>query len=286
VLPDAAQPGAPGNSAVWALDVSLCGTFGAHTRAGTLRGVDLGLEGRVALVTGASRGIGFGIARALAAEGARVAVSSRSRERIEAAADEIGARPYVHDSADLDGATRLVDQVEDELGPLDVLVTNTGGPPGGDPLEFGRDQWQGAYRDLVLAPMALIDRAVPGMRGRGFGRILNVSSIAVREPIAALMLSNSHRSAMLAAFKTLARDLAAEGVTLNTLLAGRIATDRIAELHGSLDDAEAAAREQVPAGRLGTVEEIAAAGAFLCSSQAGYITGVALRVDGGLTQSI
>jgi 3-oxoacyl-[acyl-carrier protein] reductase len=248
--------------------------------------MDLGLDGRVALVTGASRGIGLGIARALAAEGARVAISSRTPERVEEAAEEIGASAYVHDSGHIDGAPRLVERVEEELGPLDVLVTNTGGPPGGDPLELEREQWQAAYRDLVLAPMALIDRAVPGMRERGFGRILNVASIAVREPIGALILSNAHRSATLAAFKTLARRLAGEGVTLNTLLPGRIATDRLAEIHGSLDEAEVAAREQVPAGRLGTVEEIAAAGAFLCSAQASYITGEALRVDGGLSQSI
>jgi 3-oxoacyl-[acyl-carrier protein] reductase len=124
------------------------------------------------------------------------------------------------------------------------------------------------------------------MRGRGFGRILNVSSSAVREPIAALLLSTAHRSALLATFKLLARSLAADGVTLNTILPGRIATDRIAQLHGSLDAAEAVARDEVPVGRLGTVEEIAAAGAFLCSAAASYITGVALAVDGGLTQSI
>jgi 3-oxoacyl-[acyl-carrier protein] reductase len=249
--------------------------------------MDLGLDGRVALVTGASRGIGFGIAGALAAEGARVAISSRSRERIEAAAARIRARPFEHDSADLDGAAELVERVEQELGPIEVLVTNTGGPPGGpDPLGFTLDQWEAAYTDLVLAPIGLIERALPGMRQRRFGRIVNVSSIAVREPIPALMLSNAHRSALLGAFKTLAREVAADGVTLNTVLPGRIATDRLAELHGSLEQAEEAASEQVPARRLGTVEELAAAAAFLCSERSSYITGVALRVDGGLTQSV
>jgi 3-oxoacyl-[acyl-carrier protein] reductase len=248
--------------------------------------MDLGLEGRVALVTGASRGIGLGIARELAAEGAAVAISSRSPERIESAAAEIGARPYIHDSADLDAASALVERVEADLGPLEVLVTNTGGPPTGEPLELARDLWKAAHRDLVLAPMALIERAVPGMRERGFGRILNVASSAVREPMQALILSNAHRSAALAAFKTLAGELARDGVTVNSLLTGRIATDRLAELYGSLAQAEELAAREVPAGRLGSVEEIAAAGAFLCSERAGYITGVGLLVDGGLTRSV
>jgi 3-oxoacyl-[acyl-carrier protein] reductase len=246
--------------------------------------MDLGLDGRVALVTGASRGIGFGIARTLAAEGARVAVSSSSRERIEGAASELGARGYVHDTHDLDAAPRLVEQVEREVGPMDVLVANTGGPPGGDPLEFTNDQWRDAQRELMLGPMALIRAALPGMRERGFGRILNISSSAAREPIPNLMLSSAHRSGMLATFKTLSRAAAADGVTFNTILPGRVATDRLSHLYGSLEEAEAVAREEVPAGRLGTVDELAAAAAFLCSEQASYVTGVALLVDGGLTR--
>jgi 3-oxoacyl-[acyl-carrier protein] reductase len=248
--------------------------------------MDLGLDGKVALVTGASQGIGFGIARALAAEGARVAVSSSNRERIEAAASELGALGLVHDTNDLDNAPRLVDQVEQELDSVDVLVTNTGGPPGGDPLEFTRQQWQDAHRELMLGPMALIQAALPGMRERGFGRILNISSSAAREPIPTLMLSSAHRSGMLATFRTLARKVAADGVTLNTILPGRIATDRIAHLHGSIEQAEEVAREEVPCGRLGSTEEIAAAAAFLCSAPASYVTGVALLVDGGLAESI
>jgi 3-oxoacyl-[acyl-carrier protein] reductase len=247
--------------------------------------MDLGLSGTVALVTGASQGIGFAVAQALADEGAQVAVSSRSQDRIEAAAKRVGARAYVHDTNDLDSAPALVDRIEGELGPLAVLVTNTGGPPGGDPLEFTREQWQDAHRELMLGPLALIERALPGMRERGFGRILNISSSAAREPIPGLMLSSAHRSGMLATFKTLAGKLAADGVTLNTILPGRIATGRLESLYGSLDAAEDVAREEVPAKRLGRPEEIAAAAAFLCSTEAGYITGQALAVDGGLIKS-
>jgi 3-oxoacyl-[acyl-carrier protein] reductase len=248
--------------------------------------MDLGLEGRVALVTGASQGIGFAIARALAAEGAQVAMSSRTRDNIEAAAGEIeAARAYVHDMTDLDGAPTLVESVAAGLGPLAVLVTNTGGPPGGDPLEFTREQWQDAHRELMLGPMALITSALPGMRERGFGRIVNVSSSAAREPIPGLMLSSAHRSGMLATFRTVAGKVAADGVTLNTILPGRIATSRLEHLYGSLEEAEKVARDEVPAARLGRAEEIGAVAAFLCSEEAGYVTAQALAVDGGLMKS-
>ena len=249
--------------------------------------MDLGLRGRVALVTGASKGIGRGIATELSAEGARVAVSSRSRERIEATAAEIGATAFVHDSSDVDGTPALVKQVAGALGPVEILVCNTGGPPAGpDPLGFSREQWRAAYETLVLEPMALVEAVIPGMRKRGFGRIVNVVSTSVREPISTLMLSNSHRAAMVTAFKTIARQVAADGVTLNSVLPGRIATDRQRDDDGSMETAERSARAEVPAGRLGSVQEFAAAAVFLCSARASYITGETLAVDGGLTRSV
>jgi 3-oxoacyl-[acyl-carrier protein] reductase len=255
--------------------------------------MDLGLHGKVALVTGASQGIGFGIAKELAEEGARVAISSRTQEKIEAAAREIAVaagddsvRGYVHDTVDLDAAPGLIEAVERDLGPIDILVTNTGGPPGGDPLEFTREQWEAAHRELVVAAIEMIELVVPGMRERGFGRIVSVSSSAAKEPIPSLLLSSAHRPGLLGAFKVLAKKLAADGITLNTILPGRIATDRISHLHGSIEKAQEVARDEIPAGRLGSAEELAAAAAFLCSERAGYITGITLLVDGGLTDSL
>ena len=249
--------------------------------------MDLGIDGKVALVTGASQGIGRAIAAELAGEGARVAISSRSREKIDATAAEIGATGFVHDSADLDGVPGFLAEVEQALGPIDILVCNTGGPPpGADPLGFTHEQWHTAYNTLVLAPMALIERVMPGMRERKFGRILNVASTSVREPIGVLMLSNSHRAALVAAFKTVATAVAGDGVTLNTLLPGRIATERAYSMGASPEEVEAAALREVPAGRLGQPDEMGAAAAFLCSVRAAYVTGETLAVDGGATRSI
>ena len=249
--------------------------------------MDLGIDGRVALVMGASRGIGRAVATELAAEGARVAVASRSLERLESVASAIGAHAFAHDSVDLDRAPALLAAVEAALGPVEILVTNTGGPPANpDPLGSPREQWEAAYRTLVLSPLELSRAALPTMRERGFGRIVNVGSFAVREPIAGLMLSNSHRAATLAAFKTLSREVARDGVTVNTVLPGRIATERIYELSGGREQAEARARSEIPAARLGAPQEMAAAVAFLCSERASYITGVALLVDGGLTRLV
>ena len=249
--------------------------------------MDLGIDGKVALVSGASSGIGRAIAAELAREGARVAISSRSREKIDATAKEIGATGFVLDSSDLDAIEPTVAEIEQQLGAIDILVCNTGGPPSGaDPLGFSREQWEAAYRSLVLAQITLIERVLPGMRERGFGRILNVASTSVREPIANLMLSNAHRAAMITAFKTLSRHVAGDGVTLNSLLPGRIATDRAYSMAGSPEEAEASAAKEVPAGRMGKPEEMAAAAAFFCSARAGYVTGETLAVDGGMTRSI
>jgi 3-oxoacyl-[acyl-carrier protein] reductase len=249
--------------------------------------MDLGLEGRVALVMGASRGIGRGIAAVLAREGARVAIASRSLERLEEAAAEIGegVTPFVADASDLERLAALPGEVAAALGPIDVLVANTGGPPFGGALDHGLEEWEQAYRSLVLAPRVLAEAVVPGMRERGWGRIVNVGSTSTREPIVGLNLSNSHRMAAVGFLKTLAREVAADGITVNTIATGSFATDRLADAAGSLAGAEEAAKTRIPAGRLGRAEEYGDLVAFLCSKRAAYITGAVIPIDGGLLQS-
>ena len=250
--------------------------------------MDLGITGRVALVGGASQGIGRAVAEGLVAEGARVVITSRDADRTARVAADIGAAAgWAWDSADLDAAPGLIARVAEEVGPVEILVTNTGGPPANpDPLSFTTEQWEQAHRTLVLAPMTLLKLVLPGMRERGWGRIVSVASTSVREPISAIILSNAARSAQLAAYKTLAREVAGDGVTINTLLTGSVATERLASLAGSMENAEAGAAESVPAGRIGRPEEMAWAAAFLASDRAAYITGAALAVDGGALRGI
>lgn len=249
--------------------------------------MDLGLEGRVALVMGASRGIGRSIAEALAREGAQVAIASRSEERIDEAAAEIGeaATGFVADATDLERLAQLPMEVAEKVGPIDILVANTGGPPAGGALDHGFQEWEQAYASLVLAPRILAGGVLPSMQARKWGRIVNVGSTTTIEINPALNLSNAHRMAAVGFLKTLSREVAGDGITVNTVATGRFATDRMAELGGSLEQVEAAAREEVPAGRLGTVEEYGDLVAFLCSERAAYITGTVIPIDGGLLRS-
>ena len=261
---------------------------GFDVKPSSVGGVDLGISGRTALVMGASRGIGRGIAAALAREGARVAIVSRSRERLEETAREIEGETvaFEADTSDLDRMSALPGEVESAVGPVEILVTNTGGPPLGGALENPREEWERAYRSLVLAPRALIEAVLPAMRERRWGRIANVSSTSVVEPLPHLTLSNAHRMALVGFLKTLASEAAGEGITVNTVATGRFATDRLASNWGSWEEMERRAHEGVPAGRLGQPEEYGDLVAFLSSERAGYLTGTVIPLDGGLLRSV
>jgi 3-oxoacyl-[acyl-carrier protein] reductase len=251
--------------------------------------LELGIEARRALVLAASAGIGRGIAAALAREGARVAMVSRSRERIEVAAGELGrgAVPLEGDAADLERMRTLPAEAADRLGgPIEILVLNTGGPPPGTAFDNDLEEWQEAFRSLVLAPRVLAEATVPAMRAARWGRIVNVGSSTLREPIASLTLSNALRQAALGFLKTLAREVAGDGVTVNTIATGRFATERLASNWGGWGRMEREATEGVPAGRLGTPEEYGDLVAFLSSERAAYLTGAVIPLDGGLLRSI
>jgi 3-oxoacyl-[acyl-carrier protein] reductase len=250
--------------------------------------MDLGLAGRTALVLGASRGIGRGIAESLAREGAKVAIASRNTEALEQAAAEIDGevRPFGAETGHLDHLATVPAEVEKQLGPIDILVTNTGGPPPGGPLDNDLGQWQEAYNSLVLAPRVLVGAVVPGMRSRRWGRIVNVGSSSTRQPIPELSLSNVHRAAAVAFFKTLAGELAPDRITVNTVATGMFATERLADNRGSLDDARERARQTVPAGRLGEPAEYGDLVAYLCSERASYLTGSVIPLDGGMVRAI
>jgi 3-oxoacyl-[acyl-carrier protein] reductase len=253
--------------------------------------VNLGLDDKVALVCGASRGLGRAIADELAAEGASLALCSRDAERLAAAAAEIG-REVLAVPADLavpGEPTRVVEATLERFGRLDVLVANTGGPPAGTHDTLSLEDWDRATALLLRSTVELATAALPSMKERGWGRILAVTSVAVKQPVDNLILSNSLRAAVTGFAATLAREVAAYGITVNTILPGYTATERVTELNlanaerEGVDPAEIQARLEasIPLGRLAEPEEFAALAAFLASERAGYITGGAFAVDGG-----
>jgi 3-oxoacyl-[acyl-carrier protein] reductase len=241
--------------------------------------MNLGIAGKRAAVAAASSGLGLAVARALAEEGVAVAMCSRSREKIEEAARDVAhdAIPIVADVSNADGARGFVRDARDALGAVDILVTNAGGPPAGDFSSVSLDQYEPAFELNCLSTIAMCTEAVPGMRQRGWGRVVAITSIAVRQPIANLILSNTARAAVTGFLKTLAREVASAGVTVNSLQPGFHATARVTALH---DDPSRLA-DGVPAGEIGRPEDFGAVAAFLCSESARYVTGAAIPVDGG-----
>jgi 3-oxoacyl-[acyl-carrier protein] reductase len=244
--------------------------------------VDLGLNNKKALVTGASRGLGKAVAAALASEGAKVAICARDAVRLEAAAKEIGAIGITADLSQAGAADAMLRQATDELGGIDILVVNTGGPPAGGFAAISDDAWRKAFEGLWISAVDLIRGVLPGMRQRRWGRIMIVTSISANEPLPNLMISNALRPGLHGLVNALSRELAADGVTINAIMPGYTLTERIREV--GINEKQAAA--QIPAGRMGRPEEFAALAAFLASEQAGYICGQAIACDGGFLRSI
>ena len=257
--------------------------------------MNLGLENRRALVTGASRGLGRAIAVALAAEGAAVTAVARNSERLNQLAAETAAGPGAVTARVCDLADAAAIQgLADVLANVDVLVLNTGGPPPGAAAEISDALWSAQFEAMFLSAVRLTRLALPGMRQRGFGRIITVVSSGVIQPIPGLGISNAIRMALVGWAKTLSNEVAGQGITVNCLAPGRIATDRVAELDGararregiSLDEVERQSRATIPAGRYGEAAEFGSMAAFLASTQASYMTGDVIRVDGGLIRSV
>lgn len=241
--------------------------------------MDLGIAGKRAAVAAASKGLGLGFARALAAEGVRVAICGRNRDTVDAAAAGLDgdAVPIVADVSHVDGAAGFVRDARTVLGGIDILVLNAGGPPAGDFAHTTVDQYLEAFELNCRGSIAMCYEAVPEMRERKWGRVVAITSIAVRQPIPTLILSNTARAGLTGFLRTLAREVAGDGITVNSLLPGLHATDRVTALHASPEAAAAG----IPAGVLGDPAEFGKVGAFLCSEHARYLTGAAIQVDGG-----
>jgi 3-oxoacyl-[acyl-carrier protein] reductase len=261
--------------------------------------MDLGIRGKVALVCGASKGIAYAAAEDLAREGCTLAVCSRDAEAIGAAASRLEAfgTPVLSMVADLAtsaGLTDVIETVTQRFGRVDILIANTGGPPTGPAMGHDWDAWTKASELLLRSCVELTRAFVPGMRERKWGRVISITSKAVKEPVASLVLSNSLRAAVTGYLRTLANEVAADGVTVNTVLPGFTATERLDALAAATIARTGATRDsvyagwvaQTPAGRLGKPEELAATIVFLASDRAGFITGQAILVDGGTVNTL
>ena len=246
--------------------------------------MDLGLSGRRALVTGASSGLGLGCARALAAEGARVALVSRSADRLDAAAAALPGDPVtvVADLSDHGAVEPMVAAANDALGGIDIVVANAGGPPPGNFADTDVEAYPAALELNLMSTVAMCKATIPAMREQGWGRVVAITSIAVREPIGTLILSNTARAGLTGFLKTTAREVAGDGVTVNSLQPGLHLTDRLANIW---EDTETLA-ESVPTGVLGDPGDFGAVCAFVCSDAARFITGAAIPIDGGASQGL
>jgi 3-oxoacyl-[acyl-carrier protein] reductase len=242
--------------------------------------MDLGIAGRRAAVAAASAGLGRATAAALVAEGVQVAICGRDRARIELTAQDLGERciPLVCDVSDAAGGARFVAMAREVLGGIDILVTNAGGPPAGTFASTDVDAYPAAIDLNLLSVVGMCKAAVPAMQAQRWGRVVAITSVSVRQPIPNLILSNTARAGVTGFLKTLAREVAADGVTVNSLQPGLHATDRVTSLYGERPDGAALG---VPAGVIGDPADFGQVAAFLCSEPARFITGVQVHVDGG-----
>lgn len=244
--------------------------------------MDLKIKEKRALVMGASSGLGKGVAEQLLAEGAHVAIAARAGTRLEAAASELRAVPIAMDLTQAGAAAAACREAADKLGgPLEIVVINGGGPPKGSIQDLPDGAWQEAFQLLWLSTVNAVNAVLPDMRAQKWGRIIVVSSLAAREPLQGLTLSNGLRAGLSGLVKSVANEVAADGVTINALLPGYTRTERLLQL--GID--ESAISQQIPARRLGEVDEFAALAAFLASTRAAYITGQSIAVDGGAGRS-
>jgi 3-oxoacyl-[acyl-carrier protein] reductase len=262
--------------------------------------MDLGLKGKVAVVCAASKGLGRAVAHELAAEGANVVMCARGEKALSKARDEIARATkaktlaVVADVATLDGLDKIAAEAVERFGHVDILVNNAGGPPSGPFEKHGWAEWNSAVELTLRSAVELTRRLLPGMKERRWGRILNITSIAAKQPVDGLMLSNSIRAAVSGWARTLANEVATHGVTVNNILPGYTRTERVQQLNEAaavrdgltVEEIERKTEGQIPMRRMAEPEEFAAAVAFLASSRASYITGQSIAVDGGWIRSL
>lgn len=254
--------------------------------------MDLGIKGKTALVLGASSGIGEAIAMALAAEGVRVVLAARRRDLLEevesrargaGAPDAAAIEVDLTDDASIDSLLKVVTKA---YGGADIAIINGGGPKAAHFEDLAPDDWDGAYRLLLRGMLRVVDGIIKPMRKKGWGRIVALTSTSVKAPIDNLVLSNTFRAAMVAAMRSLATDVAKDGVTVNSIATGRIKTERLRELYDNDEERLRQAASEVPAGRIASPEEFAPLAVFLCGEPASYVTGQTISVDGGLTRGL
>jgi 3-oxoacyl-[acyl-carrier protein] reductase len=276
----------------------LCGSpspGSLHPDFRTEAELDLGLKDKNAVVMGSTRGMGQGIAARLAAEGAKVAICGRKHEDAAAAAATLdNAKGYGLDLSDTASVEAFVEAVGGDFGDVDIIVCNGGGPPPGDIAAVKPEVWQAQFQTMFVNQLRIVNAFLPGMRQRGWGRILTVSSSGIQQPIPNLGISNALRSAQLGWAKTLSAEVAADGVTVNTVVPGRIHTERVEQIDAAAADKQGkpieeiirASQAQIPAGRYGTVAEFADTAVYLLSANASYVTGGVIRVDGGYIRGV